>query len=101
MAPDRVKQIRKAAGLKQEQLAQILGTTAATISRWERGVAPVGEPKASLLRRIEERQQEAERWEETKERLLRAVAAGGMYAVLSLLFNDSEELENSKDRNVE
>lgn len=90
MSSERVKQIRKRGGLTQKQLGAILGTTAATVSRWERGVDPISEEKRALLRRLEERQQEEERWEETKDRLLRAVTAGGVYAVLSLLFQDSE-----------
>jgi transcriptional regulator with XRE-family HTH domain len=90
MSPKRVKQIRTRAGLTQEQLGSILGTTDATVSRWERGVDPVGEPNASLLRRIEERQRAEEQWEETKEQLLRAVTAGGIYTVLSILFRDSD-----------
>jgi transcriptional regulator with XRE-family HTH domain len=90
MTPERVNHIRKRGGLTQQQLGAILGTTAATVSRWERGVDPISEEKGALLRRIEERQRTEEQWEETKERLLRAVTAGGIYAVLSVLFQDSE-----------
>ena len=91
MNAERVARIRKDAGLTQAELADIVGVKQASVSRWERGVVPPEKQAATILRRIEERQKEAEEWEKTKSRLLRAVAAGGLYSVLHLLFSGPPE----------
>lgn len=35
---NRIRELRKARGLSQDDLAKLLGTTTVTFSRWERGV---------------------------------------------------------------
>lgn len=40
----RIQEARKAAGLKQEDVAEALSVTAITVSRWERGVFLPGIP---------------------------------------------------------
>jgi transcriptional regulator with XRE-family HTH domain len=91
MSPNRIHSIRKSAGLTQEQLGQLMGVRQSQVSQWEQGNRSIEEPQISMMRRLEERQQEQERWEKTKERLLRAAAAGGVYLVLDALFSDEAE----------
>jgi len=43
-------QLRKKLGLSQARLAAKMGTTAATVSRWESGKRPIPEIAARLLR---------------------------------------------------
>ena len=37
MTPEEVKEIRRSLGVTQEKFAQLLGTTVATVNRWENG----------------------------------------------------------------
>ena len=41
MTPDDIKNARKTLGLTQEGLAQRIGVTTSTVSKWEQGVRPV------------------------------------------------------------
>ncbi len=36
---DQIRQIRKSKGMTQEELAEALGVTAASVSKWENGVS--------------------------------------------------------------
>ncbi len=49
-----VRAIREKTGLSQEQLAQLLGTSWVSISRWERKVAKPSSAAAARLRRLGE-----------------------------------------------
>lgn len=49
MTPERIKQIRTALGITQEDLATILGVTKTTVGRYEVGMAkPVGDAEKKL-----------------------------------------------------
>lgn len=49
MKPDRIKEIRAALGITQEDLATILGVTKTTVGRYEVGMAkPVGDAEKKL-----------------------------------------------------
>lgn len=52
------KQLRNQLGLSQQKLAALMGTTAATISRWESGKRPIPEIAARLLTLLSQRQSE-------------------------------------------
>lgn len=41
MKPEEVKQLRKDAGLTQEQFAKRIGASLRTVTRWERGESPM------------------------------------------------------------
>ncbi len=49
-----VKAIREKTGLSQEQLAQLLGTSWVSVSRWERKVAKPSSAAATRLQRLGE-----------------------------------------------
>ena len=49
-----VRAIRERIGLSQEQLAQLLGTSWATVSRWERKIAKASPTAAARLQRLTE-----------------------------------------------
>ncbi len=49
-----VKAIREKTGLSQEQLAQLLGTSWVSVSRWERKVARPSSTAATRLQRLRE-----------------------------------------------
>lgn len=51
---DDVRTIRHKAGLSQEQLAQLLGTSWVSVSRWERDVARPSAPSRSRLERLDQ-----------------------------------------------
>jgi putative transcriptional regulator len=55
--PKRIKKLRAAMGLTQEQFAAAVGVTYATVNRWENGNA---NPQPLALRRIEEMEREVE-----------------------------------------
>jgi transcriptional regulator with XRE-family HTH domain len=86
-----VKAVRERAGLSQEQLAQLLGASWVTISRWEREVSrPSAHARARLerLRELEERigdalpREEVPHFLQTPHRLLRG------YRPMDLLESD-------------
>jgi DNA-binding transcriptional regulator YiaG len=51
MSPRQVKAIRKALGLTQQQLANIIGARQHTVARWETGA---NEPKGANLKALKE-----------------------------------------------
>lgn len=51
MTGDDIRNIRAAMGLSQTALAEALGMTQRTITRWETGAVPISEPRAMWLRR--------------------------------------------------
>ena len=55
--PKRIKKLRAAMDLTQEQFAAAVGVTYATVNRWENGNA---NPQPLALRRIEEMEREVE-----------------------------------------
>ena len=53
MFGERLRRIRTARGLTQAQVAKIVGRTANTVARWERGeIAPDELAQAEVLRRV-------------------------------------------------
>lgn len=57
MKPPRITALRKALGLTQVQMAQLLGVHPLTVSRWERGVALPPPYPAALLEAFEAAQE--------------------------------------------
>lgn len=53
MSKEELREFRKRMGYSQIELAEVLGLTQNTISRWEKGTAPIGSP--SVLRLAMER----------------------------------------------
>lgn len=49
---DEVRRLRKKLGLTQEGLAELVGVTANSVARWERGELGVRESAARLMRLI-------------------------------------------------
>ena len=49
ITPDQVKQLRQRAGLTQEEFTVALGTTARTVSRWEKGQTPARMAQRALM----------------------------------------------------
>jgi len=56
MTPERIKAIRAALGLTQQQLADAIGGTQITVSRWETGVS---HPTGAYLKALEELEQKS------------------------------------------
>jgi DNA-binding transcriptional regulator YiaG len=52
VTPTELKRIREALGLTQEGLAESLGVTKGTVSRWEAGLRGIPEPAARLAERL-------------------------------------------------
>ncbi|MEA3546845.1 MAG: type II toxin-antitoxin system MqsA family antitoxin [Thermodesulfobacteriota bacterium] len=52
LKPEEIKFLRKDLQLKSKELANLLGVTPSTISRWENGKKQIGEPYDRLLRSI-------------------------------------------------
>ncbi len=52
LQPDEIKFLRKNMQLKSKELAQWLGVTPSTVSRWENGKKDIGESQDRLLRSI-------------------------------------------------
>jgi len=55
MTPEEIKKIRQATGLTQEDFAHELGTSVATINRWENGRNQPGRMAVRLLKQMEEK----------------------------------------------
>jgi DNA-binding transcriptional regulator YiaG len=53
MTPAEVRAARKALGLSQVAMAQVVGVTPRTITHWEAGSRNVPEPAARLIRSLE------------------------------------------------
>ena len=50
MTPQEIKQARKKLGLKQRELAELLGVTTKSVGCWEAGIQNISQPTARLLR---------------------------------------------------
>jgi DNA-binding transcriptional regulator YiaG len=57
--PNKVLRLRSILGLTQDQLAQQLGVTTTTISRWERGDADPSDPAKQRIQRLLRSNEEA------------------------------------------
>ena len=55
MTETEIRGLRKRMGLTQQQLADLLGVTFVTVSRWENGTHGIRESAARLLRLLAER----------------------------------------------
>lgn len=49
MTPTQLKQLRATLGLSQQALAEKLGVTRNTVTRWEMGLYPISAPIQKLL----------------------------------------------------
>jgi len=49
MTPAQLKALRERLGITQAKVAQRIGSSQATVSRWERGLVPLPEPASRLL----------------------------------------------------
>lgn len=49
MTPEELKRRRKQLGLSQTELSALIGVPQNTISRWEIGAIPIGEPRSTWL----------------------------------------------------
>lgn len=47
--PEMIRQFRREHGLRQSDLAKAIGASPQTISRWERGVQPILNPRQLFL----------------------------------------------------
>ena len=54
MTGEEVKQLRRQLGLTQEQLAEVVGVTANSVARWERGELGIRESAARLMLLLKE-----------------------------------------------
>lgn len=52
MKPEELRELRKQAGITQEQLAGLLGRDRMTISRWESGKVPIDFAKELAIRAV-------------------------------------------------
>jgi transcriptional regulator with XRE-family HTH domain len=93
MNPERIRDIRKRAGLTQTQFASLLGVQQHTIARWENGKREPARMKVAVLEGIEQRL-ERQKTEEQKQKLVNSLVAAattaGLVALLELLFGDKE-----------
>jgi putative transcriptional regulator len=54
MTPDELRTIRKALGLSQAAMAQIVGVSRRTVEHWEAGTRNVSPPAARLIRSLKQ-----------------------------------------------
>ena len=52
MSPEEIKRIRASLGLRQQQLAELLGVDRVAVARWETGARNISQPITRLLLRI-------------------------------------------------
>jgi DNA-binding transcriptional regulator YiaG len=55
MTPSEIRTLRAALGLTQQALANRMGVTVTTVSRWEQGVRPLEGPALKLLEMLRDR----------------------------------------------
>lgn len=52
MEAEEIRALRKRLGMSQEEFAQLMGVTVATVSNWERGRNPISRTRIPLLERL-------------------------------------------------
>ena len=93
ISPEEIRALRKRAGLKQQEFADVLGVTQSIVSAWERGEKSPTEQRVAVMYQWRKRLDQAESKEaETNftRTLLRSAAQAGILAVLLRIFGGSK-----------